>query len=155
MMGGGSQVGINPLPEDDYDMDASGNNFWDDEPPASINPNLGYNNFHGGKGMAYGSMPPPPPKPVPQRQAPAPKSKRGGGGAAVAGGSKVCRIVGCTDNSIARRPYCFKHSGSRQCEYAGPGGCAKCAQGSTRFCIAHGGGRRCTHSGCDKGARDK
>ncbi|GMH71117.1 hypothetical protein TrRE_jg1779, partial [Triparma retinervis] len=68
-------------------------------------------------------------------------------------GVKVCRILGCDDLAIARRPYCLRHSGSRQCEFIG--GCTKCAQGSTRFCIAHGGGRRCTFVGCDKGARDK
>ena len=68
-------------------------------------------------------------------------------------GVKVCRILGCEDLAMARRPYCLRHSGSRQCEFLG--GCTKCAQGSTRFCIAHGGGRRCTFPGCDKGARDK
>jgi hypothetical protein len=65
---------------------------------------------------------------------------------------KICRIQGCTEAAVPRRPYCQHHSGSRMCEHAG---CNKCAQGSTRFCIAHGGGRRCTHPGCDKGARDK
>lgn len=63
-----------------------------------------------------------------------------------------CRIQGCDEIAVARRPYCVKHSGNRLCEHAG---CTKCAQGSTRFCIAHGGGRRCTYPGCDKGARDK
>lgn len=63
-----------------------------------------------------------------------------------------CRIQGCDELTVSRRPYCMKHSGNRLCEHAG---CTKCAQGSTRFCIAHGGGRRCTHPGCDKGARDK
>lgn len=63
-----------------------------------------------------------------------------------------CRIQGCADPAVARRPYCVKHSGNRLCEHTG---CKKCAQGSTRFCIAHGGGRRCTFPGCDKGARDK
>jgi hypothetical protein len=65
---------------------------------------------------------------------------------------KCCRIQGCTDDAVSRRPYCIKHSGNRLCEHTG---CPKCAQGSTRFCIAHGGGRRCTYHGCDKGARDK
>eukprot|EP00977_Amphora_coffeiformis_P007376 scaffold1595_cov171-Amphora_coffeaeformis.AAC.17 len=67
-------------------------------------------------------------------------------------GSKLCRIEGCDDPAVSRRPYCAKHSGNRICEKEG---CSKCAQGSTRFCIAHGGGRRCTFPGCDKGARDK
>lgn len=66
---------------------------------------------------------------------------------------KICRIEGCNDPSVSRRPYCTRHTGNRICEYAG--GCKKCAQGATRFCIAHGGGRRCTFPGCDKGARDK
>ncbi|GMH89381.1 hypothetical protein TrST_g2311 [Triparma strigata] len=70
-----------------------------------------------------------------------------------AGATKACRILGCEALAANRRPYCVKHSGSRQCEH--PSGCGKCAQGSTRFCIAHGGGRRCTFIGCDKGARDK
>lgn len=65
---------------------------------------------------------------------------------------KVCRIQGCDDPCVERRPYCQKHSGNRLCEHDG---CTKCAQGSTRFCIAHGGGRRCTFPGCDRGARDK
>lgn len=65
---------------------------------------------------------------------------------------KRCRIQGCSETAMARRPYCQLHSGSRMCEHSG---CNKCAQGSTRFCIAHGGGRRCTFPGCDKGARDK
>ncbi|CAB9496771.1 expressed unknown protein [Seminavis robusta] len=65
---------------------------------------------------------------------------------------KVCRIQGCGEGAVARRPYCARHSGNRLCEHEG---CTKCAQGSTRFCIAHGGGRRCTFAGCDKGARDK
>lgn len=65
---------------------------------------------------------------------------------------KKCRIHGCVDFAVSRRPYCVKHSGNRQCEHPD---CNKCAQGSTRFCIAHGGGRRCTFLGCDKGARDK
>lgn len=65
---------------------------------------------------------------------------------------KRCRIQGCSDLAVARRPYCTRHSGNRICEHPG---CSKCAQGSTRFCIAHGGGRRCTKPGCDKGARDK
>jgi hypothetical protein len=65
---------------------------------------------------------------------------------------KNCRIQGCCDPAVTRRPYCIKHSGNRLCEQVG---CNKCAQGSTRFCIAHGGGRRCTFAGCDKGARDK
>lgn len=65
---------------------------------------------------------------------------------------KVCRIQGCDEPAVARRPYCTRHSGNRLCEFPG---CTKCAQGSTRFCIAHGGGRRCTFPGCDKGARDK
>lgn len=68
------------------------------------------------------------------------------------GSPKICRIQGCDEQAVARRPYCIKHSGNRLCEQAG---CGKCAQGSTRFCIAHGGGRRCTYPGCDKGARDK
>lgn len=67
-------------------------------------------------------------------------------------GSKPCRIEGCTDTSLPRRPYCAKHCGTRLCEKEG---CTKCAQGATRFCISHGGGRRCTFPGCDKGARDK
>jgi hypothetical protein len=66
--------------------------------------------------------------------------------------TKNCRIQGCCDPAVTRRPYCIKHSGNRLCEHSG---CNKCAQGSTRFCIAHGGGRRCTFPGCDKGARDK
>lgn len=66
--------------------------------------------------------------------------------------AKPCRIQGCDDPALARRPYCVRHSGNRMCEHKG---CSKCAQGSTRFCIAHGGGRRCTFPGCDKGARDK
>jgi len=66
--------------------------------------------------------------------------------------TKACRIIGCSDPALARRPYCVRHSGNRMCEHKG---CSKCAQGSTRFCIAHGGGRRCTFPGCDKGARDK
>lgn len=65
---------------------------------------------------------------------------------------KVCRIQGCDDIAVLRRPYCTRHSGNRLCENID---CDKCAQGSTRFCIAHGGGRRCTFPGCDKGARDK
>jgi hypothetical protein len=65
---------------------------------------------------------------------------------------KSCRIQGCDDPAVSRRPYCAKHSGNRLCENPE---CDKCAQGSTRFCIAHGGGRRCTHPGCDKGARDR
>lgn len=65
---------------------------------------------------------------------------------------KQCRIQGCDDPAVARRPYCTRHSGNRLCENVD---CEKCAQGSTRFCIAHGGGRRCTFPGCDKGARDK
>jgi hypothetical protein len=69
-----------------------------------------------------------------------------------AGSLKPCRIQGCSELALSRRPYCEKHSGNRSCEHAG---CNKCAQGSTRFCIAHGGGRRCTFPGCDKGARDK
>jgi hypothetical protein len=68
------------------------------------------------------------------------------------GRGKPCRIQGCDDPVVARRPYCVRHSGNRLCEHSG---CTKCAQGSTRFCIAHGGGRRCTFTGCDKGARDK
>lgn len=63
-----------------------------------------------------------------------------------------CRIKGCKEPNVSRRPYCARHSGNRLCEHEG---CGKCAQGSTRFCIAHGGGRRCTFPGCDKGARDK
>jgi len=66
--------------------------------------------------------------------------------------SRICRIIGCDDQAVPRRPYCQRHSGNRQCEHPD---CNKCAQGSTRFCIAHGGGRRCTFPGCDKGARDK
>lgn len=66
--------------------------------------------------------------------------------------AKLCRIQGCGDAAVIRRPYCARHSGNRLCEHEG---CTKCAQGSTRFCIAHGGGRRCTFPGCDKGARDK
>ena len=69
-----------------------------------------------------------------------------------AASTKPCRIQGCNDPALARRPYCVRHSGNRMCEHKG---CVKCAQGSTRFCIAHGGGRRCTFPGCDKGARDK
>ncbi|KAL3822247.1 hypothetical protein ACHAXA_005880 [Cyclostephanos tholiformis] len=65
---------------------------------------------------------------------------------------KPCRIEGCNDLAVSKRPYCARHSGNRQCEKEG---CTKCAQGATRFCIAHGGGRRCTYPGCDKGARDK
>lgn len=65
---------------------------------------------------------------------------------------KLCRIQGCSEPAVARRPHCVTHSGTRLCEHQG---CSKCAQGSTRFCIAHGGGRRCTFPGCDKGARDK
>eukprot|EP00980_Cylindrotheca_fusiformis_P018948 scaffold6331_cov195-Cylindrotheca_fusiformis.AAC.12 len=68
------------------------------------------------------------------------------------GNGKPCRIKGCNEPSVARRPYCVRHSGNRMCEHEG---CSKCAQGATRFCIAHGGGRRCTYPGCDKGARDK
>lgn len=64
----------------------------------------------------------------------------------------ICRIEGCTDLAVSKRPYCGRHCGNRQCEREG---CNKCAQGATRFCIAHGGGRRCTFPGCDKGARDK
>lgn len=67
-------------------------------------------------------------------------------------GVKVCRIQGCEQAAVSRRPYCTKHSGNRLCEHSG---CKKCAQGATRFCISHGGGRRCTFPGCDKGARDK
>ncbi len=66
--------------------------------------------------------------------------------------AKMCRIQGCSEVAVPRRPHCMKHSGTRLCEHEG---CSKCAQGSTRFCIAHGGGRRCTFQGCDKGARDK
>lgn len=73
-------------------------------------------------------------------------------GAEDSGVPKCCRIDGCTETAVSRRPYCIKHSGNRICEHPG---CPKCAQGSTRFCIAHGGGRRCTFPGCDKGARDK
>lgn len=69
-----------------------------------------------------------------------------------ASSSKGCRIEGCGDPAVTRRPYCVKHSGNRLCENSS---CSKCAQGSTRYCIAHGGGRRCTFPGCDKGARDK
>jgi len=69
-----------------------------------------------------------------------------------ASNTKSCRIQGCDDAALARRPYCVRHSGNRMCEHKR---CGKCAQGSTRFCIAHGGGRRCTFPGCDKGARDK
>lgn len=65
---------------------------------------------------------------------------------------KICRIQGCEEPCVSRRPYCSRHSGNRQCEHET---CTKCAQGATRFCIAHGGGRRCTFPGCDKGARDK
>ena len=65
---------------------------------------------------------------------------------------KTCRIEGCNDLAVSKRPYCARHCGNRQCEREG---CSKCAQGATRFCIAHGGGRRCTFPGCDKGARDK
>eukprot|EP00539_Tryblionella_compressa_P019024 CAMPEP_0178871214 /NCGR_PEP_ID=MMETSP0747-20121128/7488_1 /TAXON_ID=913974 /ORGANISM="Nitzschia punctata, Strain CCMP561" /LENGTH=869 /DNA_ID=CAMNT_0020538381 /DNA_START=1 /DNA_END=2609 /DNA_ORIENTATION=+ len=68
------------------------------------------------------------------------------------GNGKRCRIQGCSEPAVSRRPYCVRHSGNRMCEQEG---CSKCAQGSTRFCIAHGGGRRCTFPGCDKGARDK
>ena len=64
----------------------------------------------------------------------------------------ICRIQGCNDLAVSKRPYCARHCGNRQCEREG---CSKCAQGATRFCIAHGGGRRCTFPGCDKGARDK
>jgi len=67
-------------------------------------------------------------------------------------GTKTCRIEGCSDSVVNRKPYCIRHCGNRQCERDG---CKKCAQGSTRYCIAHGGGRRCTYAGCDKGARDK
>ncbi|KAL7548391.1 hypothetical protein ACHAWF_013071 [Thalassiosira exigua] len=67
-------------------------------------------------------------------------------------GTKPCRIQGCDNFAVAKRPYCERHCGNRQCESQG---CTKCAQGATRFCIAHGGGRRCTFPGCDKGARDK
>jgi len=77
------------------------------------------------------------------------------GGGSIAGSNsnaKPCRIQGCNDPAVARRPYCIRHSGNRMCEHPS---CSKCAQGSTRFCIAHGGGRRCTFPGCDKGARDK
>lgn len=66
--------------------------------------------------------------------------------------TQTCRIIGCGDPALSRRPYCQRHSGNRMCEHEG---CGKCAQGSTRYCIAHGGGRRCTFPGCDKGARDK
>jgi hypothetical protein len=124
---------------DDYDNDAYGNNYYSDEPPLTTAPLM--------PPRAHSFMPPTHLQPHAQ-QKPAARGKKGGN-------SKLCRILGCEDNSIARRPYCFKHSGSRQCEYTGPGGCGKCAQGSTRFCIAHGGGRRCTFQGCDKGARDK
>jgi len=65
---------------------------------------------------------------------------------------KICRIEGCDNTAVSRRPYCERHTGNRLCEYPS---CTKCAQGATRFCIAHGGGRRCTYPGCDKGARDK
>jgi hypothetical protein len=74
------------------------------------------------------------------------------GNNAVRTSGKPCRIQGCNEPSVVRRPYCVRHSGNRLCEHDG---CMKCAQGSTRFCIAHGGGRRCTFAGCDKGARDK
>ena len=67
--------------------------------------------------------------------------------------SSKCRIEGCDNESVSRRPYCSRHSGNRICEYKH--GCTKCAQGATRYCIAHGGGRRCIYPGCDKGARDK
>lgn len=66
--------------------------------------------------------------------------------------TKMCRIQGCEERSMPKRPYCLQHCGNRQCEHPT---CTKCAQGATRYCIAHGGGRRCTFSGCDKGARDK
>jgi len=125
---------------DDYDQDAYGNSFYGEDPPETLAP-------VGSMGMPMG---------MGQQGAVQPKvarGKKGGGGGA--GNSKLCRILGCDDLSIARRPYCMRHSGSRQCEYSGPGVCGKCAQGSTRFCIAHGGGRRCTFVGCDKGARDK
>jgi len=65
---------------------------------------------------------------------------------------KPCRIKGCNEPAVTRKPYCARHVGNRMCEHAG---CSKCAQGATRFCIAHGGGRRCKFPGCDKGARDK
>jgi hypothetical protein len=45
------------------------------------------------------------------------------------GSSKCCRIQGCDDPVVPRRPYCEKHSGPRQCEHVT---CSKCAQGSTR-----------------------
>ena len=45
---------------------------------------------------------------------------------------RPCRIQGCNDFAVARRPYCVKHSGNRLCEREG---CTKCAQGATRFCI--------------------
>lgn len=79
---------------------------------------------------------------MPARQDAAPKKRDG----------KPCRIQGCDEPSVERRPYCVRHSGNRMCEHEG---CSKCAQGATRFCIAHGGGRRCTFPNCDKGARDK
>eukprot|EP00804_Cyclotella_cryptica_P004297 CCRYP_013493-RB/>CCRYP_013493-RB protein AED:0.05 eAED:0.05 QI:494/1/1/1/0.5/0.4/5/1391/1011 len=66
--------------------------------------------------------------------------------------AKKCRIAGCPEQTVPRKPYCSKHCGNRQCEREG---CSKHAQGATRFCIAHGGGRRCTFPGCDKGARDR
>lgn len=83
---------------------------------------------------------------------PAPDAARSSPAMATAGKMKACRIQGCDDPAVIRRPYCARHSGNRLCEHEG---CTKCAQGSTRFCIAHGGGRRCTFPGCDKGARDK
>ena len=45
---------------------------------------------------------------------------------------RPCRIQGCNEFAVARRPYCVKHSGNRLCEREG---CTKCAQGATRFCI--------------------
>jgi hypothetical protein len=63
------------------------------------------------------------------------------------GAPTCCRIDGCSEVAVSRRPYCINHSGNRICEHKG---CPKCAQGSTRFCIAHGGGRRCTFPGCGK-----
>ncbi|KAL3945595.1 MAG: hypothetical protein SGBAC_000335 [Bacillariaceae sp.] len=68
------------------------------------------------------------------------------------GDTTPCRIKGCSDPAVTRKPYCARHVGNRMCEHPT---CGKCAQGATRFCIAHGGGRRCKFPGCDKGARDK
>ncbi|GMH83885.1 hypothetical protein TL16_g09747 [Triparma laevis f. inornata] len=109
-------------------------------------------NYFGSNGIDQFNYDPPPP-PIERKTKPKATGRRRSNPKNSAGATKACRILGCDALAANRRPYCVKHSGSRQCEHAS--GCSKCAQGSTRFCIAHGGGRRCTFIGCDKGARDK